>query len=233
MKTDFYKKNKSILNQKRGAGYWLWKSYLIDKNLQEMNEGDVLIYLDCGVHIENSINHLVNLTIQNDIVLFKNNHHTNKYWTKGAVFKIMDLENEKYYNGQQVVGGYLVIKKNSFSVRFVKEWLKYSQDSRLITDEDTSRIYANFPEFIDHRHDQSILSLLAIKHNIELFRDPSQWGNKYKLSEFRELNEFCENEYMEHPMVNSQYPTILYSHRKIFKPSLKRIIQYYFQKSNP
>jgi hypothetical protein len=38
----------------------------------------------------------------------------------------------------------------------------------------------NSLEFKDHRHDQSILSLLVKKYNIEIFRDPTQWGNSEK-----------------------------------------------------
>ncbi len=35
----------------------------------------------------------------------------------------------------------------------------------------------NLPGFKDHRHDQAILAMLAIKYGLHTFRDPSQWGN--------------------------------------------------------
>ena len=44
--TEFYKENKEILSLNRGAGYWLWKPYLILETLKKMNDGDVLLYLD-------------------------------------------------------------------------------------------------------------------------------------------------------------------------------------------
>ena len=34
-KTDFYKKNKIILEKKRGFGYWLWKPYFIYKTMSD------------------------------------------------------------------------------------------------------------------------------------------------------------------------------------------------------
>ena len=47
---DFQKKNKDILSRKRGNGYWLWKSYFINKTLiEKLNEGDYLIYTDACV----------------------------------------------------------------------------------------------------------------------------------------------------------------------------------------
>ena len=38
----------------------------------------------------------------------------------------------------------------------------------------------NFMEFKDHRHDQSVLTILSVKYNFELFRDPTQFGNDFK-----------------------------------------------------
>jgi hypothetical protein len=35
----------------------------------------------------------------------------------------------------------------------------------------------NYPGFEDHRHDQSVLSLLARKHGIATRPDVSQWGD--------------------------------------------------------
>lgn len=37
-----------IENNNRGYGYWLWKSYLIQKELNRINENDILIYCDAG-----------------------------------------------------------------------------------------------------------------------------------------------------------------------------------------
>lgn len=33
-KTSFYKENRSVLNQKQGAGYWLWRPYVILNELK-------------------------------------------------------------------------------------------------------------------------------------------------------------------------------------------------------
>jgi len=44
--------NNFINNNHRGYGYWLWKPYLIKKKMEEMKDGDVLLYLDCGCEID-------------------------------------------------------------------------------------------------------------------------------------------------------------------------------------
>jgi hypothetical protein len=63
---------------------------------------------------------------------------------------------------------------------FISEWLTYAQNSRVITDDDNVLGFVNYPDFLDHRHDQAILSLLAKKWNLTVYPDPSQWGQSEK-----------------------------------------------------
>ena len=45
----FYKKFQSFLEEnKRGYGYWLWKPYLISWAMQDLKDGDILVYADSG-----------------------------------------------------------------------------------------------------------------------------------------------------------------------------------------
>src|SRR5678815_1619069 len=55
----FYGVNKEILMAERGAGYWLWKPYVINKALLQLSEGDILIYSDAGVKIIENVNHII------------------------------------------------------------------------------------------------------------------------------------------------------------------------------
>jgi len=53
--TDFWNKHSDfILSNRRGFGYWIWKSYLIMKTMEKMEENDVLLYLDAGCEINMS-----------------------------------------------------------------------------------------------------------------------------------------------------------------------------------
>ena len=42
------KHERFILENKKGFGYWIWKSYIIMKYLQEMIDSDILVYMDAG-----------------------------------------------------------------------------------------------------------------------------------------------------------------------------------------
>jgi hypothetical protein len=70
-------------------------------------------------------------------------------------------------------------------------WLTYCKDERIITDIPNTCGYGNYPGFIEHRHDQSILSILVASQKIEVFRDPTHYGNsnikKYRNSNYSQL----------------------------------------------
>src|SRR5689334_19513736 len=68
---NFYLTNKDILDAERGAGYWLWKPYIINKMINKLNEGDILIYSDAGVALINPVQ-LVIQEMKEDILFFTN-----------------------------------------------------------------------------------------------------------------------------------------------------------------
>src|SRR5262245_10922235 len=45
---EFAAKNRHILSQPRGNGYWLWKPYFIARTLESLEHGDWLFYCDAG-----------------------------------------------------------------------------------------------------------------------------------------------------------------------------------------
>ncbi|MEK6734102.1 MAG: hypothetical protein AABY27_03250 [Pseudomonadota bacterium] len=153
---EFYKKNKFILSQTRGAGYWLWKPYIILKTLNMMNEGDVLLYLDRSALIKEGIYKLLEETKNNDFTLFPNSH-TNRIYMKRTIIDKMLNSNELVRDKIQFQGGFLLIKNNAKTRKLVKNWLHYCEDPELLTDIASKNEY---PDFKDHRHDQAILTAL-------------------------------------------------------------------------
>ena len=70
---EFYQKNIEILKQPKGAGYWLWKPYFINKVLSEVNDGDVVFYVDAGnVFLCDPSFIYENFDVNNGIILFDN-----------------------------------------------------------------------------------------------------------------------------------------------------------------
>lgn len=190
LEDDFIDSNKNIFCQKRGFGYWLWKPYLISRALDQIEFGDYLIYCDSASIITNPIDILFDLCGENnDILLFENMNGSldkpwiNKHWTKADCFNLMDCAESKYYDGLQVDAAFQVYRKTEKTVEFVKQYLGFCQNENILTD--SSNITGpNLEGFVDHRHDQSVLSLLAIKNNVRLESCPSQWRRTNSLEKF-------------------------------------------------
>jgi hypothetical protein len=174
---DFYSKNSHILSQPRGAGYWLWKPYLINKTLQSLNDGDLLVYSDSGSYYQSSPQPLFELIQQdpNGVLSFELIGLNENIYTKRDTFVLMGLDEPKYTETSQREATYIWLIKNEFTTNLVKEYLEYAQNEKIITDIPSEN--PNYPVFKDHRHDQSIWSLLCKKHNIKPHRLISQWGN--------------------------------------------------------
>ncbi len=176
---EFVLKNNHILSKPRGVGYWIWKPYIIFKMLEKIDDGDVLFYTDSGCLFKKSVESLIKqLSNEHGMLLFElDSNFENKKVTKRDCFYYMNLDYEPYLSHIQILASFVLMTKNDFSKKFVKEWLDYSQDYRIITDSQNECGYPNYQEFIDHRHDQSILSLLARKYNVKTIPDISQFGN--------------------------------------------------------
>ncbi len=218
-KTQFYKKNKKTLEIPKGGGLWLWKPYIILEAMKKIKEGDLLVYADSGAKIINNISYLVPLCEQQKGIVLFTSTLRNKIWTKRDCFVWMGCDAKKYWEGEQCMGGFQVYIKNKRSIKFIREWLKFCQIPDMLEDQlagwpNKCRL-PDLPGFRAHRNDQSVLSNLAIKYNVKLFRDPSQTGNHLKAPKFRERGEWLNYpyRYLDNFYSDSRYPTIFYNYR--------------------
>lgn len=204
----FIKKNEQILANKKGGGYWLWKPYIILNTLNKINEGDFLFYCDSGSYYVSPIDNLIKVMEEKkkSIMLFEN-PLVEKQWTRRDTFIIMGCDDVKYTDTPQLVGGFILLKKDKFSVNFIKEYLSWCCDKSCIMDFDQYIYKSNYENFIAHRHDQSILSILGKKYDIETFRDPSQFGD-------RQWQYFSEGRDLKlKKFKNSTYPRLVMLYR--------------------
>src|SRR3990167_3462946 len=81
-KTEFYKQHQGILDQDRGAGFWLWKPFILLETLRAAEDGDIIVYSDSGAEIIAHLDPLIDLCRQKGGILLFNVHtphgkHTN------------------------------------------------------------------------------------------------------------------------------------------------------------
>lgn len=172
MNIEFAEKNKRILEMPRGGGYWLWKPYIINETLKKLEEGDLLFYLDSKYFFIEEFSNLYREPIQSkDIIVWKNKPNEQEWfmcnWCKMSViekYNIKDIVFKDKVN--DCWAGCIVLKKTDFSINFIREWFDMCCVYDDITDSTSS--IQNHIEFIEHRHDQSLLSIQLHKYNIEM-----------------------------------------------------------------
>ena len=152
----FVSKNHEILKQPRGAGYWLWKPYVILKAMKQIPRGDFLLYVDSGSLLKNNVEKLIEKLGDKDILLFNNSYRMEPY-TKSKLYKIMNASPEASYPREQLAAGYILLRNTPQAQKFIEQWLYWAQIPGAI---DNSPSESELPSFIEHRHDQSILCIL-------------------------------------------------------------------------
>jgi len=162
----FREKNASIFSQPRGAGYWLWKPYVVDHVLGQIPDGELLVYVDSGVEVLEDLSPLVDL-LSRDLLLFSSGY-LHRQWCKGDVLRRFSLEWPacEMEGKEQVQASVLLLRASAGSRDFVAKWLQICQEPGMI--DDSPSVTPNAPDFREHRHDQAILSCLAHAHGLEL-----------------------------------------------------------------
>jgi hypothetical protein len=177
----------------RGAGYWVWKARIVQITFEKMEMGDELMYADTGCEIKGDLSPLFNLLQCQDIVPFHLAKEIEENWTKNDVFvellngidaaRVQDIKSTL-----QRLGGYFLMRKTPNTVKFVDEWVDILKNVTLVDDSPSST--PNAPGFQEHRHDQSVWSVLTKKQNISSYPDPGYPARQSKtIAASRKINQ--------------------------------------------
>ncbi len=158
-----------IKNNRRGYGYFIWKPYIILKTLQTMDDNDILVYADSGCRIYpqykdrlfeyfDMINEseygMLNFNLRSDDLMY----------TKSDLAEYFGvLGNEDILSVPQVAGGIQILRKCEHSHMIMEKWMEVFDTDYHLIDDSPSKI-PNHESFRDHRHDQSVISLLVKIH---------------------------------------------------------------------
>lgn len=169
-KTSFYKENKAVLDNTKGAGYWLWKPYIILDALGKIKEGDILIYADNSIYfLDFPAEEIQKCLDNNGFFLVQEPRYTCAQFCKRDAFHFMEQDNDAYRDAPMIQASFQIYVKKNETLAFVKEWLAYCQNKYVLTDIENSCGKPDYPGFITHKHDMSILSLLVAKYHLPSF----------------------------------------------------------------
>lgn len=166
--TDFWSRHGSFIqNNERGYGYWIWKSYLTKKTLEQMSDNDIVVYIDAGCTInpygkERLLEYfdLVNKSECGNLSITQ--RYSELAWTKSEIFNYYEVQNDtRVVDTNQLLGGVFVIRKCDHTVDLVNKWYAGCSNYQLIDD---SISLTNHKSFRENRHDQSIFSIIRKKY---------------------------------------------------------------------
>ena len=193
--------------QKRLFGYACWKADIISSFMKQIPENAILQYSDIGCHFNidglNRLKEYIELCKKSNLLAFqykkpdfdttdniKFQIYREYQYTKNDLFKYLDIKNDsEIFNSEQLWSGTIFFKKNNFSQEILDEWGKISFEKNLIDDSESNS--KNHENFIEHRHDQSIFSLICKKKNVlMLSASECEWAEDNKGRTWKHLKNF-------------------------------------------
>jgi hypothetical protein len=159
--------HKFIENNPRGFGYWIWKPYLIKKVIDQMQDQDILLYLDSGCEIDISEkDYFIECCeiVKHDYIVGSLGKTLVEESCKMDLLLKLDMNHYKYLKTRMHQAGANLILVCEKTRKLVNEWLELCCNYKLI--DDSISINKNLLEFKEHRHDQSVYCLLTKKYNI-------------------------------------------------------------------
>jgi hypothetical protein len=167
----------------RGFGFWTWKPYIILKELEKLSQGDVLLYLDAGCSLNvDGINRLrayINQVVKHPSgwFVFKTNYSMSQY-TKRILLEKYGFNNQIHRDLPMFQCSCHFIVVQASTIKLAKQWFESMQERALIDDSFSQN--ENI-DFIAHRHDQSVFSILAHQYGVESIEDETYWSPKWNV----------------------------------------------------
>jgi hypothetical protein len=196
----------------RGFGYWCWKPQIIKQTLEKMNEGDILQYTDAGCHLNYRgrarLTEYFDLAAKAEtgilafqavpsmdprLALCRKFPDLSEYkWCKGDLLDYFAVRNNPAITHTQAIGaGIIFLRKSVQAITLIDEWLKvFHSNFSLIND--APSVSPNLDGFVEHRHDQSIFSILCKLRGIQCESAFEYWfpGERAGEADWEVLKEF-------------------------------------------
>lgn len=181
--SEFYNNHQKFLQpETRGFGYWIWKPYLIHFTLCEWRGlVDYLLYVDSGCelnftpHSESKWKEYVSLMTREPGRLAMEQMEVEKKWQKMDVIHELQIEPNFLETGQ-ILGGVIALRIDDTNIKLTKDWFDLCiKDGYHLVDDSPSQ-YKESDVFVEHRHDQSLWSILIKREGATIVPAETFWG---------------------------------------------------------
>lgn len=158
----------------RGFGYWLWKPAIVLDRLLTIGADEILVYADIGfTQNPGGRNRMIEYGLiaqSSPFGLLSFMHpYTEYHWCKRDLAARLGVDGQpRVMATSQLGGGLFVLTKTDHTVGVMREWLALGvEDGYRFIDDSPSRL-PEHPGFVEHRHDQSIGSLVRKLRGTEI-----------------------------------------------------------------
>ena len=176
------RQHKNILSTTKGYGYWIWKYYLILEMMNKVEENDIIFYSDLGCTLNKygtkRFNEHIIKTKKFGVLTFRLEHEEFKY-TKIDTYKRVFGDSFAHFSTPQILAGAFFFINNKFNKSIMKEMINIGIKNNFYSISDKPSTIPDHKNFIEHRHDQSLFSLIAKKHNLAYLDDEIFFKNWY------------------------------------------------------
>lgn len=160
----------------RGSGFWAWKPFIIEWHLNRVRDGDIVFYCDVGRHngfklLESSINSLIGWMDQNKqdmlpglLIPWKG---PMSMWTKRNAFVLTGMDSSEAHQATPIQASFSIWRASGASRDMIGQWMNWCAQPQLINDERGDPGFPELQDFVDHRHDQSLLTLCCLNKKIQ------------------------------------------------------------------
>lgn len=190
---EFYTEHQDFLVQNsRGYGYWLWRPYLLLKRISMMKPNEVLLFLDAGCELnvtpssQKRFYEYVDHAKREGMCLMRTPYKLTN-WCKQDVLTQFKITKES--DIRTVEPGVIFMIKNNENIELLQKWIEWCTKDNYHNLDDSPSIIPNSDNFIEHRHDQALLTALMIERSNcaidqETFFPDNSWrvkGSKFPI----------------------------------------------------
>lgn len=177
--------HKNFLYSSRGFGYWIWKYFLIFKLMSEIKTDDIVMYCDSGCTLNPNglerLKYYVHMANEKGSLVFDVGHPEFKY-TKMDTYNRVFKDNLSNLETNQICATAFFLKNTDVNKKIVDEIKNILIENQYHYVSDSKSNLNNDSRFLEHRHDQSIFSLLAKKNNFFAIPDETYWNPDWNTS---------------------------------------------------
>jgi hypothetical protein len=181
--TDYWQQHAdTVRRHRRGYGLWTWKPHAIRRHLEQLPAGDMLVYCDAGCSLNaegrSRLEEYVALAAGHPtgVLAFKLDGLVGQ-WTKRATLAAFHADDPAMREREMVAATALVLRAGSETLDLVREWEARMRDVAVVDDSPSPQ--GEHPEFRNHRHDQSLFTLLAHERALQRIPDETWFGDEW------------------------------------------------------